>query len=199
MPAGLDLSVITRTGVDVVASHGWDGLSTRSVATALGVTPMALYRYVADAAELRDAVLESIVAASAAVRSTGDLASDLADWARRFRRDLEPHPGVAAHLLIAWFDCPAALDRVESLLALAAEHGIEGFEAVARTNAVFTYVLMRCEAERVIRAAGVVRRSLRDDGTGRPRRHLRILASHYTTARFDAHFEFGLRALVAAA
>lgn len=198
MAGSLDADAVVHAGVGVVATQGWDRLSIRSVAAALAVTPMALYRHVADAAELRAAVLDAIVGASAEVQPTGDLAVDLADWARRFRADLERHPGVAAHLLVAWFDCPAALDRVEGLLALAADHGKDGFEAVALTNAVFTYVLMRCEAERQIREAGGVRRTLRDDGE-RPRRRLRALATHYTTARFDAHFEFGLQALVAAA
>ena len=187
---------VLAAGVDVVAESGWAALSLRSVAEALGVTPMALYRHIVDSDKLRAGVLNRVVESLAQVSVTDDLEACLADWARRFHRDLDRYPGVAAHLLTAWFDCPAMLERVEDLLGLVSDHGLEGFEAVATVNAVMMFVLMRSEAERVVRAAGVVRRSLRTDRSRRPLPLLQSLAPHYTTARFDAHFEFGLSILM---
>lgn len=188
---------LVAAGVDVVANDGWSALSLRAVAERLGVTPMALYRHVTDSEALRAAVLDEIAGRLATPCATGDLAADLAEWARRLHRDLEEFPGVAAHLLTGWFECPPMLDRIEQLLALVARGGIEGFDAVATTNALLMYVLMRSEAERAVRTAGVVRRSLRTGAAGRDHPRLRALSEHYTTARFDLHFEFGLAALIA--
>jgi len=195
MAANLDRDRIVDAGREVVRQGGWAALSIRSVSARMSVTPMALYRHVTDSDALRSSVLEAIVHDLAEVVETGDVHADLTDWTRRFHADLDRYPGVAAHLLTAWFDCPPMLERIEALLAMLAGHGIDGFEAVACVNALMMYALMRSEAERVVRQAGVVRRTLRTAGS-RPLPHLRALAEHYTTARFDAHFEYGLCALV---
>ena len=68
---------------------------------------------------------------------------------------------------------------------------------MAVANAVFTYVLMRAEAERQVRSAGVVKRRLRTSGLSKDLPRLRSLANHYTTAEFDIHFELGLNVLIA--
>jgi hypothetical protein len=64
---------------------------------------------------------------------------------------------------------------------------------VAAVNAVFTYVLMRAEAEESIRQAKVVERRLprgaRSDARW-PR--LKANASEYEVARLDVHFAYGL-------
>lgn len=184
-------------GVRVVADHGWGALSLRAVATELEVTPMALYRHVPSSGELLRGVLDAIVSETCTVSDTGDLGADLMEWARRFHAELAQFNGVAGYLLVSWFDSAPMLERVEDLLGLVASHGIDGFEAVAVTNAVLTYVLMRCEAERQVQSAGVVKRHLRTSGSDRDLGRLRSLAHHYATADFDAHFEFGLTALVA--
>jgi hypothetical protein len=107
------------------------------------------------------------------------------------------YPGLAGHLLTHWFESPALLERIDDLLGVVQASGLDGFEAVATVNAVFTYVLMRCETEQAVRSAGAVRRSLRTAAASRPLSRLNELASHYTTAQFDAHFDFGLDALIA--
>jgi len=200
----LDADAVTAAGVAVVREHGLQALSLRAVAGSLGVTPMALYRHVADSGTLTEAVMNAIVGDLARVRAgigaDGDLAdldADLTEWARRFHRDLIEFPGIAAWLLTHWFESGPMLERIDELLAAVGSRGLDGFRAVAVTNAVFTYVLMRTEAERQVRSAGVVRRQLRTANASRPLPHLTSLADHYTTAEFDAHFEFGLQALIA--
>ena len=187
---------IVDAGRNVVERSGWECLSLRAVAAELGVTPMALYRHVEHADALSALVLESIIDDTAGVEHTGDLAGDLASWARAFRTSLARFDGVAGWLLTHWFESPAMLERVEGLLELSAEHDIDGFDAVAVTNAVFTYVVMRCEAERVVRTGGAVRRALRTSGTSRPLPRLTALVAYYATAEFDTHFEYGLHALI---
>jgi AcrR family transcriptional regulator len=187
---------VVEAGVRLVERTGWAGLSLRAVAGELSVTPMALYRHAGDSESLTAAVVEAIIEQAPAVESTGDVDADLAEWARRLHAHLGRYPGVAGHLLTMWFESPAMLERIDDLLVLVGEHGLDGFDAVAVTNAVFTYVLMRCEAERTVRTAGAVRRTLRTADASRPLDRLNALASHYTTAEFDAHFEFGLRSLI---
>ena len=187
---------IVTAGVGVVRRAGWGSLSLRSVASDLDVTPMALYRHVTNADSLSATVLERVVEGLEPVGFTGDVGRDLSSWARSARAHLHRFPGTAGHLLVNWFDSPAMLSTIEALLALTEEAGMEDAEAVACVNAVFMFVLMRVEAESIVRAAGAVRRrlNLSDAKDHLPR--LRRLQQHYTTARFDTHFEYGLAALL---
>jgi hypothetical protein len=96
-------------------------------------------------------------------------------------------------VLTHWFRLPRVLDWLESLLAAASRSGMVGLPAVAAVNAVFTYVLMRAEAEESIRKAKVVERRLprgaRSDARW-PR--LKANAPEYEVAKLDVHFAYGL-------
>jgi AcrR family transcriptional regulator len=190
-------AAIIEAGTDVVRAAGWAALSLRAVAAQLGVTPMALYRHVADADTLHNDVLISIAGLIATVDHSGDPWADLSAWAHRARNALRPFPGVPAHLLTAWFNLAPSLGLVEDLLDRAHDAGLTEFEAVAAVNAIFMFVLMRAEAEQTVRTAGVARRALRLSAVGRDLPRLRSLSSHYTTAEFDRHFEYGLDVLIA--
>lgn len=188
---------VVEAGARVVEESGWAGLSLRAVATELGVTPMALYRHVGDSEKLKAAIVEEVIEQLAPVATSNQLGEGLADWARQFHDLLSRYPGLAGHLISSWFESSATLGQIEELLARVQASGVDGFDAVAVVNAVFTYVLMRCEAERVVRSAGAVRRTLRTSAASRPLPRLTALAEHYSTAQFDAHFEFGLKSLIA--
>ena len=190
----LSAQKVIRAGSQLVADSGWDDLSLRAVAARLSVTPMALYRHVPDSTALMEAVLDEIASDLPDVIDSGDIARDLDAWSRSLLRYLRHYPGLAGHLLVHWFEIEPVLRRIDALLALVGRHGFEDFEAVAVTNAVFTYVLMRAEAERQVRSAGAVTRSLDESALELP--HLARVADHYTTAEFDAHFDFGLEALL---
>jgi AcrR family transcriptional regulator len=197
MPIVLTPELAAEAGTRIVAESGWEALSLRGVASELSVTPMALYRHVSDSDSLKAAVVQAIIERFIAAKPSGDTRADLADWARSFHQHLTKYPGLSANLLTMWFESPALLERIDDLLVLVHEAGLDGFEEVAVVNAVFMYVLMRCEAERSVRSAGAVRRSLRTASASRPLDRLTTLAKHYTTAEFDAHFEFGLTSLIA--
>lgn len=197
MSTALTRDLVVNAGARIVERSGWEALSLRAVASELEVTPMALYRHIGESESLKAAVVEVIVERFVAEEPSGDTSADLADWSRRFHDHLSRYPGLAGHLLTSWFESPALLERIDDLLGLVHESDLDGFEAVAVVNALFTYVLMRCEAERTVRSAGVVRRSLRTAAASRPLNRLNALAEHYTTAEFEAHFEFGLTSLIA--
>ena len=194
--SALTADTIVAAGRTLVRESGWSALSLRAVATRLGVTPMALYRHVADGATLTRAVIASIVAEFGPVARTGDAQHDLANWGRTAHAVLIQHPGAAGHLLVSWFEVPAMLQCTEDLLAIVADDGLRDFEAVAAVNAIVMYVLMRCEAEQAVRSAGAVKRALKLAATDSPLPHLTALGAHYTTARFDLHFEYGLDVLL---
>jgi hypothetical protein len=153
---------------------------------------MALYRYVSDADDLRDAVLallcESLPAAP-------DRIDDLSRWAHEFRAWVIDVPGLSRLVLLRWFELPSVLDMVEALLEVLQRDGREGFDLVAAANSLFAYVLSRGELEEAVRASGV-RRALPWHNGHAPRPLLNSLRDEYEVARLDEHFDFGLELLL---
>jgi AcrR family transcriptional regulator len=190
----LSLDSVTAAGALLVHEEGWSRLSLRSVAARLGVTPMALYRHVPNSEALSQGVIARIAEGFTDVRQSGDTLADLEWWARRAHAAILPYSGAGSMLLMAWFEVPEVLRVIERLLDVVYLGGMRDFEAVAAVNAVFMYVLMRAEAEQAIRGAGAAQRALKLAGADLPR--LSALSEHYTTARFDLHFDYGLRVLL---
>ncbi|HET6954677.1 MAG TPA: TetR/AcrR family transcriptional regulator C-terminal domain-containing protein [Acidimicrobiales bacterium] len=210
-PRVFDRDDLAVAGLAVVARDGWAAVSVRAVAAELGVTPMALYRVVADARALRIAVADA--AAGPLVSGTGtgtgtggadgggsgdgdDLLGGLERWAVDGYAHLGAYPGLASFVLATWTELPGWLDVVESLLARVAGHGLAGPEAVALVNAVFAYVLARAQLRDA--AAAAPRRRLAPVAAD-PDRYPRIGATldEFTVARTDRHFRYGLAALAA--
>jgi TetR/AcrR family tetracycline transcriptional repressor len=179
-----------------VARRSFDELSLRSVAHELEVTPMALYRHVADAGALVALVTDDLAHDIPLAVPTGAAVTDLATWARSARAALSGYPGLAAHLLTTWFAVPRMLVQVEQLLAVTEQITSDDFEQVAAANAVLMFVLMRVEAESGIRRRGVLRRSLRLAAAGAPVERLHRLYDLYATADLDGHFDYGLEVLL---
>jgi AcrR family transcriptional regulator len=173
----LSTETVVLAGARLARERGLDSLGIRSLAARLRVTPMALYRHLADSEALTTAVLETLLAELPLAPSGGPPL-------QRLR---------AHHLLLHWFELPRALEAVESLLAAAEDLGLRGFEAVAAANAVFTFVLMRVELEEALRAGNVMNRKL-PALRGLPR--LSKNAAEYRVARIDAHFDYGLDLLL---
>jgi hypothetical protein len=153
---------------------------------------MALYRYVSDAGDLRDAVLARLCES---LPGRPNSIAELPHWAHEFRAWLLDVPGLSRLVLIRWFELPALLDTVEALLEVFSRVGLEGFELVAAANALFSYVLSRGELEEAVRAAGV-RRALPWDNGDAARPLLDALRSEYEVARLDEHFDYGLELLL---
>jgi len=188
-------SVVTA-GVELVRDEGWERLSVRAVAGRLGVTPMALYRHVPNSDALSQSVITRIAEGFVEVGNSGNMFADLEGWARRAHAALIPYPGAAGRLLVTWFEVPPVLLTLERLIEVAYTGGLRDFEAVAAINAVLMYVLMRAEAEQTVQSAGAVERSLNLAAAEGSLPRLSALAEHYTTARFDLHFDYGLRVLL---
>jgi AcrR family transcriptional regulator len=195
-PQGFDLADLAEAGLGVVTDDGWRAVSFRSVAERLGVSPMALYRLTPDARRLRHAVADAAAPPIPADAAAVDLVAALHTWADRAYRQLARYPGLASYVIAEWTELPSWLDIVESFLAAAAAGGVTGAPAVATVNAVYTYVLLRCQ--------------VRDGATAAPRRQLapvraqrkrypliRANLAEFTTAQTDKHFAIGLDVLIA--
>lgn len=192
MPATLDRIAVLAAGSRLARRDGVDAVGIRSVAGAIGVTPMALYRHVADAGDLRDAVLTQLCESLPAAPGSID---ELRRWAHAFRTWLLDVPGLARVVLLSWFHLPPLLDTVEGLLQVFKGVGLDGFELVAAGNSLFSYVLARAELEEAVRASGVHRSlSWAHGQTERPL--LNALRNEYEVARLDEHFDFGLALLI---
>jgi AcrR family transcriptional regulator len=192
VPSSVGRQSILAAGCDLVRRDGLDALSLRAVAGLVGVTPMALYRYVEGATDLHDSVLSSILDS---LPSAPESIDDLGSWAQALRAWLAEVPGLPRFVLLHWYELPALLDVVERLLAIFAAQGLDGFDLVAAANALFTYVLARGEIEETVRSLGV-RRSLPWTTLGERRPLLSANRRHYEVARLDEHFAYGLDLLV---
>ncbi|MCC2276090.1 TetR/AcrR family transcriptional regulator [Streptomyces sp. ET3-23] len=90
----LDLGRIAQAGIEVADAEGLDAVSMQRVAALLGVTKMALYRYVPGKAELISLMVDaSLGPAPAPVEGEGWRAQ-LDDWARRLFAAFRLHPWV---------------------------------------------------------------------------------------------------------
>jgi AcrR family transcriptional regulator len=188
---------VVRAGVESVQQGGLSSLGIRALAQRLGVTPMALYRHVDTAEALERAVVDAVLEGVPAVVRNAEFICAARAWAEGARPVLAAHPGVARHVLTNWFRLPRVLDWIEALLAAAERTCMTGPFAVAAVNAVFTYVLMRVEAEDAVRAAGVIRRKLPKDAKSEARwPRLMANTTEYEVARLDRHFAFGLETLL---
>ena len=58
--ARLDLQTVVDTGIALADEHGLEAVSLRRIARRLGVTPMALYRYVESKDDLLDAMADRL-------------------------------------------------------------------------------------------------------------------------------------------
>ena len=166
--ARLSESSVVGAGADLVRARGVDALGVRvgrrpARGHADGAVPLRPRRRGAARVGPRGHPRRTPAAGRA-----GALDDRLRAWAIDARSMLAGYPGLARHLLVHWFESPAALDVVESLLRVGADAGLVDFACVAAENAVFTYVLMRVEAETSVRAARALSRASCDPSRAIP-------------------------------
>lgn len=194
--ARFDLEQVAQAGLEVVRQSGWERVSMRSISASLRVSPMALYRLIADADELRALVADAAVSGDLHPVDSESLEESLRSWSVRSYDTLVALPGLASFVLLHWTELPGWLQVVDDLLSIAHHHGIEGPVAVARVNAVFAYVLSRAQLRESVRVAPS--RSL-DLLIQHPDRYAFIRANQeeFRIAQSDRHFHYGLDALLA--
>lgn len=98
-PPRIDRGAVLAAGLTLADAGGLDALTMAKVAERLGVTPMALYRHVADKADLLDGLVELLLTEFPAPSEAGAWDERLAALARNIRSSARRHPSVFPLLL----------------------------------------------------------------------------------------------------
>jgi AcrR family transcriptional regulator len=121
---------------ELVAARGAESLTIRAVATALGSSPMALYRYFATKDELVDALLNRVLGRFEQSGESQDWIADVRAFALDHRRLLSEHPWAVALLTMHPNPGPNALPIGEAALRILRRGGITGDDAVATFSGI---------------------------------------------------------------
>jgi len=119
-----------------VAIEGFDGLTIRAVASELGASPMALYRYFATKDELVDALLDRVLGRFEEPAATDDWFADLHTFARNHYAMLASQPWAIAPLVSHPNPGLNALPIGEIALRILSRGGITGDDAVVAFSAI---------------------------------------------------------------
>ena len=91
---GADLPTIADAGVKIADSEGLSAVSMRRLATEVGFTTMALYRYVQSKSEVLALIMDRAYGSPASLSAGLDWRSQLAAWATANRDAIARHPWV---------------------------------------------------------------------------------------------------------
>lgn len=137
----LSRDLVLEAAQDQVDEAGLGSLSSRSLAARLGVTPMALYRHVADMDEVTGAMVDRLLADLATPTWTGDWRQWLEDLAQGLRALLRDHPEALALFTRRPITSPAARARLDRALRVLTDAGFTSEAATRAYAAVHTYTI----------------------------------------------------------
>lgn len=140
----LSAEAIVAAGLRIARAEDLERLTMKRLAEELGVTPMAVYRYFRNKAELVDAILDRFVQESAVTRDAGDPA-DWQTWLRRtfsaMHRALVETPGVLTYLGNAQRFGTGAFETLDETLGVLRGAGFDGREAVDAFMTLTSYTI----------------------------------------------------------
>ncbi len=133
---------VVAEALTVIATDGADALSMRALAARLGVVPGALYRHVRSKEQLRDLVVDEVLA------EVDTRAGHALSWteqvktlARRLRAVLEDHPGIAALLKTRDPLGPHSLALAEAFLTSLQQAGLPAQQTALAFSLIYDYTL----------------------------------------------------------
>lgn len=155
---------IVHAALALAESEGLGGLTMRSVAASLDVTPMSLYNHVADKAELLDLMLDFVIGdvVRACEHDTGTWDERLEALVRRYHALWERHPVFAQVYLDGVTIGPYGLANMENIMAILREAGLDDDEAAGAFSTVWHFSVA---SMLVGKARPVDRTKRRSDGT----------------------------------
>jgi AcrR family transcriptional regulator len=131
---------IATAAISIADAEGFEAVSMRSLAAALGVGATSLYRYVESKEEVVDLMVDHALGTDLRFETTGDPRLDLASFARGMRALLLAHPWMAVHGVGRPTLGPHTLDMVERILAAIDGAGLEIDEMLLALGTVDAYV-----------------------------------------------------------
>jgi AcrR family transcriptional regulator len=132
---------IVAVAYDLAEREGLESLSIRTIATSLGVSPMALYRHVATKEEIVDLVVTQILTAEAKTQRWPSAWEDILRLVARRLRDLLHHPVILETVQRKPIAGPHALDGLERLLAAMKADGYDAQTAAGLYSSTVSFVL----------------------------------------------------------
>ena len=138
--AGLTREAVVEAAREIADREGLERLSMRSLASALGVMPNALYSHVAAKDELLDALLDDILG-QIETPAGGPWRDSLVELLDSTRRVLVEHPRLIQAFLTRPTRGPNALRLGEVCLDLLAKGGIDGERAVRAFRSLLIFSL----------------------------------------------------------
>lgn len=126
----LDSQRIAKAALAVVDEHGVSGFTMRAVASALNVTPMALYHHVKDKAGLAALLVDGTLREMPLPPTTGDWREDLLAMAKWSWDMTLAHPSVSMLRREYQVWTPAMLQKTERWLSLWQQSGLDLSNAV---------------------------------------------------------------------
>jgi AcrR family transcriptional regulator len=133
---------VVAEALTVISTDGAAALSMRALAARLGVVPGAIYRHVRSKEQLRDLVVDGVLAevdtrADPALSWTGQVKT----LAHRLRGALEDHPGIAALLKTRDPLGPHSLALAEAFLAALQQAGLPDRQTALAFSLIYDYTL----------------------------------------------------------
>jgi AcrR family transcriptional regulator len=136
----LQRETIAAAAVKLADEDGFEAVSMRSLAGALGVGATSLYRYVESKEELIDVMVDHVIGADLHYATTGVARRDLSEFARTLRRMLLAHPWMAAHGAGRPTLGPHILEMIEQVFASIDGTGLEIDEMMLVVGTLDAYV-----------------------------------------------------------
>ncbi|WP_127360969.1 TetR/AcrR family transcriptional regulator [Actinacidiphila soli] len=148
-PRSLTHAQVASAALTVIDRDGLPGLSMRAVAKELGMSTMALYRYVDDREELEAQVVELVLGAVDTEPPPPDLpwCERIEVMAARLRDAVGAHPAIVPLTLTQRHRSPAQLRWAEAVLAILTAAGIEGEQRVIALRGLLAYIVGAIQLE----------------------------------------------------
>ena len=139
---GLTRERVVAEALTVISTDGAGALSMRALATRLGVVPAALYRHVRSKEQLRDLVVDGVLAEIDCQPGPAlTWAEQVKVLAHRLRAALEDHPGIAGLLKTRDPLGPHSLALAEAFLTPLQAAGLPQRETALAFSLIYDYTL----------------------------------------------------------
>ncbi|MBI4509923.1 MAG: TetR/AcrR family transcriptional regulator [Deltaproteobacteria bacterium] len=198
--APLTTERILSAALKIADRNGLDGLSLRTLATALHITPMALYRHFPDKEALLDALHEAVLREGPIPEPQQSWRDDLVVMARTTRDAIKRHPGTALLFATRSLRHPALLVHVDRWCGRLLAAGFGSSDAVYIIDAIGIFAVGHALSELGGPRSAKGSKSAKAADAATLKRlglfHLARLSTDHHRHDFDASFELGLAALL---
>lgn len=147
MQARFTVAEIGAAALEIVDRRGLEGLSMRTLATALGTGPMTVYNYVKNRDELEELVAEAIVGEVKVPAKSDDWRADTAAIAAALWRGVRRHPNAIPLVLTRRTLSSSSYALADRLIEALRRGGLDGVDLLAAFRAVLSLVMGSAQAE----------------------------------------------------